>query len=128
SSQHLARYVVPNHLNGSSKHAVKLDPQRLAAFDPKVQSAIVRLHLRREYISLDPIIDEIKDRTVIEQLFYLEFLHQQRAGYIDRAVGCNRSTWWTRGSGNFVSIFAVAYPIRSCRFSPPILFYVEIDS
>jgi hypothetical protein len=40
----------------------------------------MRLYLRREYVSLDHIIDEIKDWSVIEQLFYLEFVYQQQAG------------------------------------------------
>jgi hypothetical protein len=70
----LPEFIQNNNLNGSANYPVKLDPQRLAAFDPKVQSAIRRLHLRREYISLDDVLNEIKNWSVIEQLFDLEFL------------------------------------------------------
>jgi len=72
----LAELTQNNDLNGSANYTVKLDPQRLAVFDPKIQNMIARFHLRRDYISLDAILDEIKNWSAIEQLWYLEFLYQ----------------------------------------------------
>ena len=79
--------AAPVHL--STNHAGTFDPQRLATFDLKVQSTIMRLHLRREYVSLGGVLDEIKDWSVIEQLWYLEFIYQQQSGYIDHKARQN---------------------------------------
>jgi hypothetical protein len=50
-----------NGLNVPANYIVQLDPQHLATFELKVQSAIMRLHLRRGYVSLDRVLDEIKN-------------------------------------------------------------------
>jgi hypothetical protein len=127
-SKGLAPHVVPNNVNVSPNYTGTLDSQRLATFDPKVQRAIMRLHLRREYVSLDHVIDEIKDWSVIEQLFYLEFVYQQQGSYIDRAVSCESQYVVDAGIRKFRVDFRFSYPDPVMPVLPPILFYVELDS
>jgi hypothetical protein len=117
-----------NALNVSANYTVKLDPQRLAAFNPKVQSAIMRLQLRREYVLTDHILDEIKDWSVIEQLFYLEFLYQQQSCYIDQAVICQPQYVVDAGIKKLRVDFRFSLPDPVMPVLPPILFYVELDS
>jgi hypothetical protein len=107
---------------------VKLDSQRLATFDSKVQHAVLRLYLRREYVSLDLILDEIKDWSVIEQLFYLEFLYQQQSGYIDQAVVCQPQYVVDAGIRKLRVDFRFSLPDPVMPALPPILYFVELDS
>jgi hypothetical protein len=115
-------------LNVSANYIVKLDPQRLAPFDPKVQNAIVRLHLRRGYVSLDDILDEIKKWSVIEQLFYVEFVCQQQSGYIDPAVVCKPQYMVDAGTGKLRVDFRLSLRDPVMPILPPILYFVELDS
>jgi hypothetical protein len=117
-----------NGLNGSANYIGKLDPQRLASFDPKVQSAIVQIHRRREYISLDDVLNEIKDWSAIEQLFYLEFLCQQQSGLIDQAVVCRPQYVVDVGIRKLQVDFRFSLPDPVLSILDPILFYVELDS
>jgi hypothetical protein len=117
-----------NELNVSANHIVKLDSQRLAAFDPKVQSTIIRLHLRREYVSLDDLLDEIKNWSVIEQLWYLEFLYQQQSGYIDQAVVCQPQYMVDTRTGKLRVDFRLSWRDPAMPILPPILYFVELDS
>jgi hypothetical protein len=94
-----APHVAPDALNVSPNHTVRLDPHRLTVFDPKVQNVLMRLHLRRGYISLEPILNKIQDWSVIEQLFYAEFVCQQQSGYIDQAVVCQPQYVVDTGTG-----------------------------
>lgn len=112
----------------NSTLTAKLDSQRLAAFDPKVQKAILRFYLRREYVSLDLIFDEIKDWSVIEQLFYLEFVYQQQGSYIDQAVVCQPQYVVDTGIRKLRVDFRFSLPDPVMPVLPPILFYVELDS
>jgi hypothetical protein len=127
-SKELAPYVVPNDVNVSPTYTGKLDSQRLATFDPKVQSAIMRLHLRREYVSLDHIVDEIKNWSVIEQFFCLEFVYQQQGSYIDRAVSCEPQYVVDTGIRKFRVDFRFSLPDAVMPVLPLILYYVELDS
>jgi hypothetical protein len=115
-----------NGLNVPVNYIVKLDPQRLAVFDPKVQSAIIRLHMRRGYV--DDIVDEIKDWSPIEQLFYLEFLYQQQSGYIDQAVVCQPQYVVDTRTGKLRVDFRFSLPDPVMPVLPPILYFVELDS
>jgi hypothetical protein len=117
-----------NGLNGSANYIVKLDPQRLAAFDPKVQSAIVQLHLRREYVSLDDVLDEIKNWSAIEQLFYVEFVYLQQSSYIDRAVVSQPQYMVDTRTGKLRVDFRLSLRDPVMPVLPPILYFVELDS
>jgi hypothetical protein len=119
----LAPHAVPNSLDVPTDPTVKLDPQRLASFNPKVRNAIWRLHLRREYVSLDHILNEIKDWSVIEQLFYVEFVCQQQSGYIDPAVVCQPQYMVDAGTGKL----RVDFRLSLRDHVTPILYFVELD-
>jgi hypothetical protein len=127
-SKSLGQHVVPTNPNGSTTPTVMLGPRRLAAFDPKVRNAILQLHLRREYISLDAILDEIARWTAIEQLFYVEFLFQQQSHYIDEAVVCQPQYRTDDGIRTLRVDFLLSLPDPVMSALPPILFYVELDS
>jgi len=124
----LAELTQNNDLNGSANHTVRLDPQRLAAFDPKVQRTIVRLHLRRGYISLDDILNEIKNWTVIEQLFYVEFVYLQQSSYIDRAVVSQPQYVVDTRTGKLRVDFRLSLRDPMMPLLRPILYFVELDS
>jgi hypothetical protein len=117
-----------SELNVSANYIVKLDPQRLAPFDPKVQNAIVRLHLRRGYVSLDDILDEIKKWSVIEQLFHVEFVYLQQSSYIDRAVVSQPQYIVDTRSGKLRVDFRLSLHDTMMPLLPPILYFVELDS
>jgi hypothetical protein len=117
-----------NELNVSANYIVKLDPRCLAAFDPKVQSAIVRLHSRREYVSLDDILDEIKNWSEIERLWYLDFLYQQQSGYIDQAIVCEPQYIVDTRTGKLRVDFRLSLRDPMMPVLPPIRYFVELDS
>jgi hypothetical protein len=123
----LAELTQNNDLNGSANYTVKLDPQRLAVFDPKIQNMIARFHLRRDYISLDAILDEIKNWSAIEQLWYLEFLYQQHSGYIDQAIACQPQYLMDTRTGKLRVDFRLSWRDPLMRLLPPILYFVELD-
>jgi hypothetical protein len=118
--------VASDHV--SANHASTFDTQCLAVFDPKVQSTILRLHLRREYVLLDDVLDEIKNWSVIEQLWYLEFLYQQQSGYIDRAVVCQPQYMVETRTGRLRVDFRLSWRDPMMPVLPPILYFVELDS
>jgi hypothetical protein len=118
--------AAPVHL--STNHAGTLDSQRLATFDPKVQSTIVRLHLRREYVSLDDLLEEIKNWSPIEQLFYVEFVYMQQSGYIDQAVVSQPQYMVDTRTGKLRVDFRLSLRDPVMPVLPPILYFVELDS
>jgi hypothetical protein len=129
NTAHLLAELTPNNaLNVSANYTIKLDPQCLAEFDPKVQSAILRLHLLREYVSLDYLLAEIKDWTEIEQLFYVEFVYQQQSGFIDRAVICQPQYKVDAGIKKLQVDFRLSWRDPVMPALPPILYFVELDS
>jgi hypothetical protein len=115
------------HVHLPTNLAVTLDSQRLAVFDPKVQRAILRLHLRRGNVSLDDILNELKDWTEIEQLFYVEFVYQQQSGYIDEAVVCQPQYMVDTGPGKLRVDFRLSLRDPVMPALPPILYFVELD-
>jgi hypothetical protein len=117
-----------NELNVSANYIVKLDPQRLAPFDPKVQSAIVRLHLQREYVPLDDVLDEIKNWSAIEQLFYVEFVYLQQSSYIDQAIVSQPQYMVDTRAGKLRVDFRLSLRDPVMPVLPPILYFVELDS
>jgi hypothetical protein len=111
-----------------TNHTLRIDSQRLTNFHPKVQNTILRLHLRREYVSLDHILDEIERWTLIEQLFYLEFLYARQSGCIDQAVACQPQYMVEAGMRKLRVDFRFTLPDPVMPALPPILYFVELDS
>jgi hypothetical protein len=106
-----------------------VEPHDLTRFAPAVQKSLLRFHLLREGISIEPIIRKIAAWTSPpEQAFFVSFLYLSNAEVIDPRIQIVEQYPISNGRKTYRVDFRLSLVDHLKSYLPPITILVECDS